>query len=74
MVSCGVLSRLTRLKISDGSKSARDLEGRVISYHKCRTAAPRAVRCIAWLGVAVIGVEGVETPSGIVKRALQLSL
>ena len=32
------------------------------------------VRSIGWLGVAVIGVEGAETPSGIVKRALQLSL
>ena len=26
------------------------------------------------LGVAVIGAEGLEIPSGIVKRALQLSL
>ena len=33
-----------------------------------------AVRCSDWLGVAVIGVEGAEIPSGIVKRELQLSL
>jgi len=33
-----------------------------------------AVRCTAWLGVAVIGVKGVETRFGIVKRVLQLLL